>query len=162
MVARKKPTKAEQKAKSQKRQQSQLQQQAFIDLLKEAGARKVVLHLGCGKADPEKLHSSFRGEGWFEIRVDADSQMEPDLVATMTDLSLIPTGSVNAVYSSHQLHKLYAHEAIKAVKEMHRVLKASGGVLLSMPDLQVAANYVAHGRLTDPVYDSAAGPIAAL
>ncbi|MCA8996833.1 MAG: methyltransferase domain-containing protein [Planctomycetaceae bacterium] len=74
----------------------------------------------------------------------------------------ITDSSVDAVWSSHNLEHLFAHEVPVALKEFLRVLKPGGFALLTMPDLQKAAEYVAQGKLEDPVYESPAGPISAI
>ena len=47
---------------------------------------RIVLHVGCGPADSQSLHQSFRGPEWREIRVDLDPDVKPDLVASITDM----------------------------------------------------------------------------
>ena len=49
-----------------------------------------------------------------------------------------------------------------ALAEFHRVLAPGGFILVTMPDLQQVAELVAAGRLEDPAYMSAMGPIAPL
>ena len=59
-----------------------------------------VLHVGCGGYAPEKLHLRFRGADWHEVRLDIDPDAKPDIVASMTDMAGVQTGSMNAVFSS--------------------------------------------------------------
>ena len=48
---------------------------------------------------------------WFtEIRFDIDSSVKPDIVGSMTDMSAIISGGFDAIYSSHNIEHLYAHE----------------------------------------------------
>ena len=70
--------------------------------------------------------------------------------------------SVDAVWSSHNLEHLYAHEIPAALGEFRRVLKPGGFVLITTPDLQEAAKAVAAGNVDDPLYESPAGPVTAL
>jgi hypothetical protein len=121
-----------------------------------------VLHVGCGLYHPEKLHPEFRGPEWREVRVDADPGVGPDIVASITDLSMIASGSVHAVWSSHNLEHVYAHEVPLALSEFYRVLRPEGIALITLPDLQKVAELVAADRLTAPAYQSAVGPITAL
>src|SRR5207248_2053781 len=120
----------------------------------------VVLHIGCGTYRPDKLHAQFRVPGWRELRLDADPAVEPDIVASMTDMSMIPSGSVHAIWSSHNLEHIFAHEVAQALKEFHRVLHPEGFALITLPDLQRVAELIAADRLEDTAYMSAAGPIA--
>lgn len=122
-----------------------------------------VLHVGCGPADPAKLPAAFFPAGeWRELRLDIDPGVAPDIVASITDMAVVPSGSVQAVWSAHNLEHLAAHEVPLALAEFHRVLAPAGFVLVTMPDLQQVAALVAEGRLEDPAYISAMGPIAAL
>jgi hypothetical protein len=127
-----------------------------------AGARKRVLHVGCGSNRPGKLHPSFNADGWQEIRLDIDAEVQPDIVACITDMRQVAEASVEAIWSSHNLEHLYAHEVPLALKEFWRVLKPDGFVLITLPDLQAAAEYVARGQLEEVIYVSPAGPVSAL
>ncbi|MBI1173568.1 methyltransferase domain-containing protein [bacterium] len=124
---------------------------------------RTVLHVGCGMADPSKLPAAFFPAGeWRESRLDIDPGVAPDIVASITDMSVVPTASVEAIWSAHNLEHLAAHEVPLALAEFHRVLAPGGFALVTMPDLQQVAALVAEGRLEDPAYMSAMGPIAAL
>ncbi len=125
-------------------------------------AERLCLHVGCGPANPAKLHRRFQAPGWREVRLDIDPAVRPDIVASMTDLHQVATASVDAVWSSHNLEHLYPHEVARALEEFRRVLKPGGFVLLTLPDLQRAAELVAADRLGEVAYVSAAGPITAL
>lgn len=120
----------------------------------------MVLHVGCGPPNPEKLHALFRTSEWRELRLDIDPDCKPDIVASITDLAPIETGSMDAVWSSHNIEHLEAHEVPKALSEFHRVLKVGGFLLITMPDLQKVAELIAADKLEDPAYVSPAGPIA--
>lgn len=122
-----------------------------------------VLHVGCGAADPAKLPAAFFPQGvWAELRLDIDPGVAPDIVASITDMAVVASGSVDAVWSAHNLEHLWAHEVPLALAEFHRVLAPGGFALVTMPDLQQVAELVAAGRLEDAAYLSAMGPIAPL
>jgi len=121
-----------------------------------------LLHVGCGSYAPGKLPSWFRQDGWREIRLDIDPNVHPDFVANVTDMRVISDGTIDAVYSSHNLEHLYPHEVPLALREMWRVLKSTGFALIDVPDLQEVAGHVAEGKLEDPLYMSPMGPIASL
>jgi predicted SAM-dependent methyltransferase len=121
---------------------------------------RVVLHVGCGAC--EELHPTFRAPGWREIRLDIDPEAQPDIVASIVSMPMVPSGSVDAVYSSHNLEHLFAHEVPQALAEFFRVLKAGGFALVTLPDLQAIARLIADDKLEDPAYISAAGPITPL
>jgi ubiquinone/menaquinone biosynthesis C-methylase UbiE len=124
---------------------------------------KTVLHVGCGPYKPEKLHAMFRTQEWQELRLDIDPKVKPDIVASITDLSALADGSVDAVFSSHNLEHLYPHEVPLALREFRRVLKSPQGIaLITLPDLQQVAQLIAEDKLDEPAYQSPAGPIAPL
>jgi SAM-dependent methyltransferase len=123
---------------------------------------KVVLHVGCGSPNPESLHPSFRGPGWREVRLDISPSVKPDVVASIVDLAPVPSDSVDAVWSSHNLEHVYAHEAALALGAFFRVLRPGGEALVTMPDLQSVAALIAKGKLEDTAYVSPAGPISPL
>lgn len=119
----------------------------------------LVLNAGCGDSDRTALPGYFTG--WREFRVDVSAAAAPDLVASITDLSAIADGSVDAVWSAHCLEHLYAHEVPRALAEFRRVLNDTGFACLIVPDLQSIADWLATDRLDEPVYRSAAGPVTA-
>ena len=123
---------------------------------------KTVLHVGCGLPAAGKLPSAFEGPSWREVRLDIDPGVRPDIVASITDLGCLAAGSVDAVFSAHNLEHLYPHEVPLALGEFRRVLRTDGLALVTMPDLQAVAALVAEGRLTEPAYISPMGPIAPL
>lgn len=121
-------------------------------------ARKTVLHVGCGQADIRHLPAYFQ-KRWQEIRLDIDPDAHPDILGTALDMSAVPSHSVDAVYSSHMLEHLYAHELTIALAEMKRVLKPDGILVATVPDLQTVARMIAEDRLLDTAYESPAGSI---
>lgn len=125
-------------------------------------AAQRVLHVGCGPANPLNLNERFRSSGWVEVRLDIDPSVRPDIVASLTDMSAVASETVDAVWSSHNLEHLYAHDVPVALAEFYRVLKRGGFALVTMPDLEQVAQFVAADKLEDVVYVSPAGPITAL
>lgn len=126
-------------------------------------APRTVLHVGCGAPDPAKLPVGyFLPELWRELRLDIDPSVAPDLVASITDMAVVDTASVDAVWSAHNLEHLYAHEVPLALAEFCRVLRPGGFALVTMPDLQQVAELVARGLLEDPAYLSMMGPVMPL
>ena len=120
----------------------------------------VFLHVGCGHLHQDR--TPFANNKWREIRLDIDQSVQPDVVGTMTDMSAVPSGSVDAVFSSHNIEHLYPHEVPIALAEFNRVLKSDGFVLITCPDLQSVCALVANDLLTEPAYHSSMGPIAPL
>ncbi|KAA0678278.1 class I SAM-dependent methyltransferase [Roseomonas genomospecies 6] len=123
---------------------------------------KTVLNVGCGQRAISILGSSLPAEGWRELRLDIDPKVDPDIVASMTDMAPVPDGSVDAVWSSHNLEHLDPHEVPVALREFLRVLTPGGTLLLTVPDLQAVARLVAEDRLDETLYESRQGPIRPL
>lgn len=120
---------------------------------------KTVLNVGCGPRAITVIGTVFPAEEWRELRLDIDPAAEPDIVASMTDMPAVRDGSVDAVWSSHNLEHLDAHEVPRALREFLRVLRPGGHLLLTVPDLQAVATLVAADRADEPLYQSAVGPV---
>jgi predicted SAM-dependent methyltransferase len=121
---------------------------------------KTLLHVGCGPKRKAQTTRGFNTEAWREIRLDIDSSVQPDVIGTMTDMSAVALGSVDAIFSSHNIEHLYPHEVPIALREFLRVLDDDGFVVLTCPDLQSVCALIAQDMLTDTAYSSPAGPIA--
>ena len=120
---------------------------------------KTFLHVGCGTENKSSC-SGFDNDNWKEIRFDIDKNVNPDIVGTLTDMKLVETGSVDAVYSSHNIEHIFPHEVPIALREFYRVLKEDGMVSISCPDLQSVCEAVAQDKLLEPLYESDIGPIS--
>jgi ubiquinone/menaquinone biosynthesis C-methylase UbiE len=119
-----------------------------------------LLHVGCGQKYKDRTTQAFNSEAWQEIRLDIDPKAKPDIVGSVTDMSGVENASVDAVFSSHNIEHLYAHEVPKALGEFKRVLKPEGFAVVTCPDLQSICALVAEGKLLEPAYVSPAGPIS--
>lgn len=108
-----------------------------------------ILHVGCGSEPlPAWLDAS------SEVRLDIEPAVNPDIVASMTDLGEI--GPFDAVYSSHSLEHLMPYDVPVALGEFRRVLAEGGVAIIFVPDLQDVK------PTADIVYQSPAGPICGL
>jgi len=117
---------------------------------------KTFLHVGCGPQDKSQI-KGFNNDSWKEIRFDIDKNVNPDIVGSLTDMSLVETGSVDAVYSSHNIVHIYVHEVPIALKEFYRVLKDDGIVVITCPDLQSVCEAVVKDKLLEPLYKTKDG-----
>ena len=122
--------------------------------------KKQLLNVGCSPAG--RAHGFPGFEDWQEVRLDIDPSVKPDVIGTMTDMSAVASGSIDAIVSSHNIEHLYPPEVPLALAEFVRVLKADGLLLITCPDLQSVCAQVAQGALATPLYESPSGPIAAL
>ncbi|MBM3531924.1 MAG: class I SAM-dependent methyltransferase [Alphaproteobacteria bacterium] len=123
---------------------------------------RVVLHAGCGGNRKEQMPPGFQGPEWREIRYDINPGEAPHIVGSITDMSAVATGSIDAVFSSHVIEHLYAHEVPVALREFYRVLKPDGFLVLTCPDLQSVAEQIASGKLLEPAFRAPSGPISAI
>jgi len=122
---------------------------------------KNLLHVGCGGHHILGKHG-FSPDEWREIRLDINPAVKPDIIGTITDMRDVPDDSIDAVFSSHNLEHLYAHEVPKALAEFKRVLRDDGYALIITPDIQEVALMVAEGEILETAYQSSAGPITPL
>ena len=124
---------------------------------------KTVLHVGPGHRNSgANLPQAFHANDWREIRLDIDAINEPDILGSMLDMSAVESASVDAIYSAHNIEHVFAHEVQHVFAEFFRVLKPSGFVLITCPDLQTVCGLVADNKLTEAAYNSQAGPITPL
>jgi predicted SAM-dependent methyltransferase len=103
------------------------------------------------------------GQGWEEVRFDIDPEVKPDVLGSILDLGAIfEPQSFDAVWSSHVIEHLYAHEVFPTLREFHRVLKPDGFALITSPDLESVAQFIIEHGIAAIAYNSPAGPIRPL
>ena len=119
---------------------------------------KTLLNVGCGMSNISQLRG-FNNDNWKEIRLDINNTVKPDVVGTLTDMSLIETASVDAVYSSYNLDHIYPHEVPIALKEFYRVLNIDGIAVVKCPDIQTVCELIAQDKFLELLYESEMGPI---
>lgn len=139
---------------------------AFIPSLNHLntdGKRKYLLNIGCGTISSKRLPLCFQNDNiWQEIKLDIDPNVKPDIVADMTDMGMIKNNSIDAIFSSHNLEHLETHMVPIALKEMLRILKFGGFILVNLPDLETIAKLILDGKLENTLYNSLAGPVSPL
>lgn len=117
----------------------------------------IVINAGCGSSGPEALPAYF--SSWQHMRVDIDVEVRPDIIADIRDLSVIGTDAADAIWAAHCIEHLYQYEVPGALRNIRQVLKPDGLLIVVVPDLQKIASLVANDRMTETLYESAAGPI---
>jgi ubiquinone/menaquinone biosynthesis C-methylase UbiE len=117
---------------------------------------KTFLNVGCGPETESKIRG-FDNDDWKEIRLDIDDDVNPDIVGTLTDMKLVETATVDAVYSAYNIDHIYAHEVPIALGEFYRVLKDDGIVFLRCPDIQSVCKAVLEDKLLDTFYETEDG-----
>jgi predicted SAM-dependent methyltransferase len=128
----------------------------------QVSGRKVVLHVGCGSRTDGILPGEFQTDAWREIRLDIDQDVQPDIVASITDMRQVQDEFCTAVWSSHNIEHLHPWEVPLALAEFHRVLKPGGIAFVQCPDLESVAAEIVGGRENEVVYESPAGPVRPL
>jgi predicted SAM-dependent methyltransferase len=122
-----------------------------------------VLNAGSGSRSARQVHPLFRGPRWEEVRVDVDPGALPDVVSSITDMAeAFRDQTFDAVWSSHVLEHLFAHDVPDALLEFRRILKPDGFVVISSPDLESVAGAIIEHGVGHVIYVSPAGPITPL
>jgi SAM-dependent methyltransferase len=125
-------------------------------------ATRRVLNAGSGSQSARQMHALFRGRAWQEVRIDLDPNARPDVVGSIVDMVEFSDLSFDAIWSSHVLEHLYAHEVPTALLEFRRVLAPDGFAVISSPDLEAVAAAISEHGINHVLYVSPAGPISAL
>lgn len=120
---------------------------------------KTLLHVGCGSLDKSSC-LGFNNSDWNEIRFDINRDVNPDIVGTLTDMKLVKSNSIDAIYSAHNIEHIFFHEVPVALNEFYRVLKDDGMVVLTCPDLKNISGAIANDRLLEPLYYAFGQPIS--
>ena len=123
---------------------------------------KKFLHVGCGPKYKNSTTPAFASEDWQEVRLDIDKSVNPDIISSVLDLSTIDSESFDAIFSSHNIEHVFAHEVPIMLKEFLRVLNPDGFFVVNCPNLIPVARLIVEDKLTEPAYVSPAGPISPL
>jgi SAM-dependent methyltransferase len=123
---------------------------------------QIVLPVGCGSIGATPLPKMFVKAEWHEVRLDIDPNVEPDLIGNIVDMVAVGSGSVDAVWSSHNLEHVWDHEVPQALGEFLRVLRPGGTAYVQVPDLEAPARAILKGKLDGTLYESSAGPVRPL
>jgi SAM-dependent methyltransferase len=125
-----------------------------------ASGKQLVLNAGAGATGAGRIASIFPPAVWSEVRLDINPRTQPDIVGSFADMrGLVADACFDAIYSSHAIEHLYAHEVIPALREFRRVLKPGGFALVTCPDLAAIARQLLDGGAEGVAYQSSAGPI---
>jgi predicted SAM-dependent methyltransferase len=122
-----------------------------------------MLNAGSGPGPARRIARMISQQRWEEVRLDIDPEVKPDVVGSITRLdSSFSPQSFDAVWSSHVLEHLYAHEVYPALRQFVRVLKPDGFALIMSPDLEAVAKHILDHGVASVAYESPAGPIRPL
>lgn len=123
---------------------------------------KIALNVGCGSSTKKDTHYLIKGDEWEHVRVDIDPAVNPDVIDDSSKLTMFPTMSVDAIFSSHNLEHLHVEEAKLALAVYYDRLKVDGICIIIVPSFETACRFIAEGKGNAVVYESPAGPIRAL
>ena len=123
---------------------------------------KTFLHIGCGNNRKSDTTPGFNNDFWIEQRVDINPDVSPDIVADMLDMSMIPPGSIDAVFSSHNIEHLYAYQVNTALNEFNRVINKTGYLVLTCPNIKALGRILTEDQPLETLYESKSGPVAAI
>lgn len=96
----------------------------YLDLVKDL--REVRLHLGCGDK---------KFEGY--INIDIVPTEGSDMAMDVSDLNMIPSGSVSEIFMKSVFEHFYSDQQDQALREYNRVLKKGGKLIIRVPDFDV-------------------------
>ena len=94
------------------------------------------LHLCCG----DKKIPGFMG-------VDIRRDVNPDILGSIEDLSMIESESVDEIYFCHGLEHIEIAKSKGCLRELNRVLKKSGVLRLALPNFEALATLYVQGRV---------------
>lgn len=120
---------------------------------------KTFLHVGCGRSYKKDTTPIFNSDDWDEVRLDIDPTVNPDLVCSMKEMTLVEDNSFDAVYSSHNIEHVFPHEVLDTLLEFRRVLKDDGFLILTCPDIKAVCALIGEGKVDEKLYTSPAGDI---
>ena len=124
---------------------------------------KRLLNAGSGPGPARRIARMVDEQGWEEVRFDIDPEVKPDVLGSILELGdCFEAQSFNAVWSSHVLEHLYAHEVFPTLRQFHRVLKPDGFALITSPDIESVAQFIVEHGIAAIAYNSPAGPIRPL
>lgn len=122
----------------------------------------VFLHAACGNNAQSRTTREFSSSEWREVRMDTDPDASPDILSSLLDMAAVRDASFDAVFTTHSLERLYAHEVLAALRNILRVLTPEGYFVVICADVQGACALVAEDKLLEPAYEAPAGPVAPL
>ena len=109
---------------------------------------KTFLHVGPGIHYKDNTTDVFNTDTWKEVRLDINEDVEPDILASMTNLDIIDDNSYDAIYSAHNIEHVFPHEVDDVFNGFKRVLKDDGFLVLTCPDIKKVCKLIGEGNIT--------------
>lgn len=109
---------------------------------------RLALHLGCG---PHYIAGM--------INIDGNIHRKKDLWLDLRNALPFPDRSASLVYSSHMIEHLFPDDAIRLLREVHRVLADDGVARIAVPSMEHALA-ITRGEATMPFPREFSDPLA--
>jgi predicted SAM-dependent methyltransferase len=87
--------------------------------------------------------------GWRILN--AKRNLGVDYIGDISDLSQFESDSIDEIYASHVLEHVSQVKALPTLKGLHRILKTSGRVYISVPDLDVLSHAIINPELSPQI-----------
>jgi hypothetical protein len=124
--------------------------------------QRTFLNVGSGPKSNPFIPPWLQTPDWQHVRLDIDPAVQPDIIASATDMRIVPDQSYDALWAANIVEHLYAHEVPIALREFARVIKPDGLVQIIVPDLKFIARLIVEDKIDQTAYMSNAGPITPL
>ena len=105
------------------------------------------LHVGCGQKRQAQTTRGFNQANWHETRLDIDPAVSPDILGNITGITAVADSCMDALYSSHNIEHLYAHEVPLALREFRQQLHRDSGPGTDPPDIEAVLEEWRIGRV---------------
>jgi predicted SAM-dependent methyltransferase len=118
-----------------------------------------LLNIGAG---PKEIPVLPWYKGWDVVRLDIETEAEPDLLMDAMELDTLSAGQFDAVYGSHLLEHIYIFNLSRFLGGVQHVLTPDGFAEFRVPNALEACKAAAKvGRLDAFCYNSPGGRITA-
>lgn len=121
---------------------------------------KKFIHVDCGKKNKSHTTPAFNSPAWEEVRFDLNPDVKPDVIGAITDMSAFGSESIDAIYSSHNIQRLYVNELVNVLKDYIRILKHDGFCIITCPDIKSISQLIVEDKFLDAIVNSPDGPLA--
>lgn len=102
------------------------------------GKKGLLLDVGCGEYGPHF-------QDYEIVRLDLDPTVQPDIVADARQIPE-PDGKYDVIYASHVLEHFGFKWTVNILKEWIRVLKVGGKLVITVPNLEWAAEKILQAK----------------
>jgi hypothetical protein len=103
-------------------------------------------------------------DGWTHHLLDIDARVKPDVLGDARQMErLVPAGTYDAIYCSHNIEHYYPHDVPKVLRGFLHALKIDGFAEIRCPDIGAVLRAIVEKDMDidDVLYVSASGPIKA-